>query len=141
MSGKTLKFDDVEINKNKFHGSKQSIVDSINQWTLIEQHYLTDLNTVTTYSNIYADDDVIRPFCIMFPQMSGFIRYLDDVGKNMSFMIKNDRVLIQQYNEIWNTIKRLIGKKFYSETVDDEKYIKTKVKIFNGVVNTTFWGD
>ena len=141
MSGKTLKFDDVEINKNKFHGSKQSIVDSINQWTLIEQHYLTDLNTVTTYSNIYADDDVIRPFCIMFPQMSGFIRYLDDIGKNMSFMIKNDRVLIQQYNEIWNTIKRLIGKKFYSETVDDEKYIKTKVKIFNGVVNTTFWGD
>ena len=77
----------------------------------------------------------------MFPQMSGFIRYLDDIGKNMSFMIKNDRVLIQQYNEIWNTIKRLIGKKFYSETVDDEKYIKTKVKIFNGVVNTTFWGD
>ena len=77
----------------------------------------------------------------MFPQMSGFIRYLDDIGKIMSFMIKNDRVLIQQYNEIWNTIKRLIGKKFYSETVDDEKYIKTKVKIFNGVVNTTFWGD
>ena len=108
MSGKTLKFDDVEINKNKFDGSKQSIVDSINQWTLIEQHYLTDLNTVTTYSNIYADDDVIRPFCIMFPQMSGFIRYFDDVGKNMSFMIKNDRVLIQ-YNEIWNTIKRLMG--------------------------------
>ena len=140
MSGQTLKFDDVEINKNKFDGSKQSIVDSINQWTLIEQHYLTDLNTVTTYSNIYADDDVIRPFCIMFPQMSGFIRYFDDVGKNMSFMIKNDRVLIQ-YNEIWNTIKRLMGKKFYSETVDDEKYIKTKVKIFNGVVNTTFWGD
>ena len=34
-----------------------------------------------------------------------------------------------------------MGKKFYSETVDDEKYIKTKVKIFNGVVNTTFWGD
>ena len=95
---------------------------------------------MTSYSNIYADDDVIRPFRIMFPQMSRLIRYFDDGGKNMSFMIKNDRVLIQ-YNEIWNTIKRLMGKKFYSETVDDEKYIKTKVKIFNGVVNTTFWGD
>ena len=36
MSGQTLKFDDVEINKNKSHGSNQSIVDSINKWTLIE---------------------------------------------------------------------------------------------------------
>ena len=32
-------------------------------------------------------DDVIKPLCIMFPQMSEFIKYFHDGGKNMSFMI------------------------------------------------------
>ena len=31
--------------------------------------------------------------------------------------------------------------KFHSNPVYDEKYINAKVKEFNGVVNTNFWGD
>ena len=31
--------------------------------------------------------------------------------------------------------------KFHSNPVYDEKYIKTKVKTFNGVVNKNFWND
>ena len=38
-------------------------------------------------------------------------------------------------------IKELLGVKFYSEPVYDDKYIKTKVKIFSSVINTLFSGD
>ena len=43
----------------------------------------------------YAGNDVITSLCIMLPQMSGFIKYFDNGGKNMSFTIKYNRVLIK----------------------------------------------
>ena len=33
--------------------------------------------------------------------MSGYIRYFENGGKNMSFLMKGDDVL-DKYNEIWN---------------------------------------
>ena len=54
----------------------------------------------------------------------------------MSFMIKDDSVLTK-YNEIWNKVKKALNK-ISSMPVYDEKYIKVKVKEFNGVVNTGF---
>ena len=47
-------------------------------------------------------------------------------GNNMSFKIEDDSVLVK-YNDIWNIMMK--------------KYIKAKVKTFNGVVNTIFWND
>ena len=43
----------------------------------------------------YVGNDVITSLCIMLPQMSGFIKYFDNGGKNMSFTIKYNRVLIK----------------------------------------------
>ena len=72
--------------------------------------------------------------------MSDFIKYFDNEGKNMSFMIEDDSILVK-YNEIWNKIKEIKGIKFHSNPVYDNKYIKAKVKEFNNVVNTNFWGN
>ena len=58
----------------------------------------------------------------------------------MSFVIKDDDVL-EKYNEIWNKIKKTLNIKFHSMPVYDDKYIKAKVKEFNGVVKTNFLGD
>ena len=44
-------------------------------------------------------------------------------------------------NQIWNKIKELLGVKFYSEPIYDDKYIKTKVKAFSNVINTLFSGN
>ena len=55
-------------------------------------------------------------------------------------MIEDDSVLVK-YNEIWNKIKKTLNMKFHNMPVYDEKYMKTKVKEFNGVGNTNFWGD
>ena len=58
----------------------------------------------------------------------------------MYFLIKDDYVL-NKYNEIWEKIKETLNIKFHSVPVYDEKYIKAKVREFNGVIKTNFLGD
>ena len=77
--------------------------------------------------------------CIILPQMTGYIKYFENGGKNMSFVIKDDDVL-DKYNEIWDKIKETLSIKFHSMPVYDEKYIKAKVREFN-VIKTNFLGD
>ena len=58
----------------------------------------------------------------------------------MSFVIRDDSVL-DKYNKIWDKIKETLNIKFHSMSVYDEKYIKVKVREFNGVIKTNFSGD
>ena len=88
----------------------------------------------------YKEDDIIRLLCIILPEMSRDIKYFDNDGKNISFKIGDDSILVK-YNEIWNKIKEIKVIKFHNNPVYDKKYIKCKVKEFNSVVNTNFWGD
>ena len=85
----------------------------------------------------YKEDDIIKPLCIILPQMSGYIKYFENCGKNMSFVIKDDSVL-DNYTEIWNNIKKILSIKFHSMPAYDEKYIKAKVKALNSGVKRTF---
>ena len=72
--------------------------------------------------------------------MSGCIKSFDNGGKNMSFNIEDENVYLK-YTEIWNKIKDMLNVKFYSQPIYDDKYIKTKVKTFNNMINTLFSGD
>ena len=40
----------------------------------------------------YLEGEIIKPLCIILPQMSGYIKYFENGGKNMSFFIKDDEV-------------------------------------------------
>ena len=53
----------------------------------------------------YLDDvgGVVTPLCIILPQMSGWIKYFKNRGKNMTFKIEDNEVYLK-YNEIWNKI-------------------------------------
>ena len=51
--------------------------------------------------------------------MSGYIKYFDNEGKNMSRMIENDSVLVK-YNDIWNKITNMLSIKIHSMSVYDE---------------------
>ena len=55
----------------------------------------------------------------------------------MSFIIKNDDAFYK-YNGIWNKIRKIVNIKFHSVPVYDEKYIKAKVREFNGGIKTNF---
>ena len=58
----------------------------------------------------------------------------------MSFVINNGG-LLEKYNEIWNKIKNTLNIKFHSMPVYDEKYLKAKVRKFNGVIKINFLVD
>ena len=72
--------------------------------------------------------------------MSGYIKYFENGSKNMSFFIKDDKVW-DKYDKIWNVIKNKLGIKFHSEPVYEYKYLKAKVREFDGVIKTNFLGN
>ena len=55
----------------------------------------------------------------------------------MSLMNEDDSVLFK-YSDVWNKIKEIKGIKFHSNPAYDEKYIKAKVREYNGVIKTKF---
>ena len=43
---------------------------------------------------------------------------------------------LKTYNEIWEKVKNNIKKKIDSEPLYNEKYLKAKIKSYNGKINT-----
>ena len=64
----------------------------------------------------FHDDDVVRPLCIILPQMIGYIKYFDHVGKNILFKIEDESVYLK-YTEICNKIKGLLNATFHSQAI------------------------
>ena len=58
----------------------------------------------------------------------------------MSFLIKDDE-LAEKYEQIWNVIKTKLKIKFHSEPVYEYKYLKTKVKKYDGMIKKNFLGN
>ena len=88
----------------------------------------------------YNHDHVIRPLCIKLPQMIAYVKNFDS-NKKMSLKV-SDNKLLRKYNKIWGKISNLMNIEFDSEPVygDNDKYIKTKMKMYEDRVNTNFQG-
>ena len=142
MSKQTLKFGDIVVNKIELYASKQAAaLNSVNTNKIVTSYKINQNESDFKYFIGYLqDNDIVKPLCIMLPQLSGCIKYFDNGGKNMSFKIEDESVYIK-YTEIWNKSKGLLNAKFYSQPIYDDKYIKTKVKTFNNMINTLFSGD
>ena len=56
-----------------------------------------------------------------------------------SFFIKDE--VWKKYDKIWDAIKNKLGIKFHSEPVYEYKYLKAKVREFNGLIKTNFLGN
>ena len=72
--------------------------------------------------------------------MNSYIKYCENGAKNMSFLIKNSEVW-EKYEDIWNVIKNKLNIKFYSQPIYENKYLKTKVREFDGSFKTHFLGN
>ena len=70
--------------------------------------------------------------------MTGSARKFDN-NATMSFKIK-DKQLLKNYTKIWKKTEKLMKINFESKSVygDDDKYIKTKTKIYPGSIITNF---
>ena len=69
--------------------------------------------------------------------MTGYIKYFDDGGKNMSFISDNQNIY-NKYAAIWNKVGKLLKLKFSVNPIRDDKYVGCKLKIFGGNVCSTF---
>ena len=145
-SGKTLKFNNIRINKKEFRISKQSIdLKWVNADQIVVSDKFKHSDKGFKYFVGYQKDEIVKPYltfklCIILPQMSGFIKYFENGGKNISFLIKDHEVW-EKYEEIWDKIKNKLNIKFHSKPVHGQKYIKTKVREFDSGVKTNFSGD
>ena len=77
MSEKTLKFDNIRVNKNEFHKSKQPIdLMSVNvdQIVLSDKFKHSDEGFKCLIG--YQEGEIVKPLCIIIPQMSGSIHQL-----------------------------------------------------------------
>ena len=120
---KLFKIEDIDINnilvsKKELHGTKKSL----------------------KYFIGYNDDDAIRPLCIRLPQMIDYVIYFDS-NKTISFKV-SDSKLLQKYNKIWEIVSNFLNTKFDSVHIygDNNKYIKTKIKLYGDKINTNFQG-
>ena len=142
MTGKSINFEDKKINKGNFYKNKElfNIHDLDVNKVLVSEIESHGTKNSLKYFIGYNDDDAIRPLCIKFPQMIGYVKNFDS-NKTMSFKV-SDNELLKKYTKIWEKISNLLNIKFDSETVygDNDKYIKTKIKMYEDTVNTNFQG-
>ena len=137
---RTLKFGNIKVNKTFLKSKKSINLDLVNVDQIVRPVKLKYNDDGFKYFIGYKEDDFLKPLCIILPQMIGYIHYFENGGKNVSFMIRDDSILIK-YNEIWSKIKKTLNMKFDSMSVYDEKYIKAKVRGFDGVTKANFLGD
>ena len=93
MSEKTLKFNNIKLNKNIFEKSKEPIdLFSVNVDQIVVSDKFKHNNKVFEHFIGYQEGEIVKPLCIILPQMSGYIKYFENGSKNMSFLIKDDEV-------------------------------------------------
>ena len=140
MSEKTLKFNNIRLNKKEFHKSKEPIdLLSVDLDQIVVSYKFKHNDEGFKHFIGYLEGGIVKPLCIILPQMSGYIKYFENGSKNTYFLIKDDEVW-DKYNKIWDVIKDKLGIKFHSESVYEYKYLKAKVRRFDDVMKTNFLG-
>ena len=140
MSEQNINFHERKIRKSTFYKNKNiySIDDIGVNDILVSKKESYGTKRSFKYLIGYNDNDIIRPLCVKLPQMTGYARKFDE-NATMSFIVKNKQ-LFKKYTKIWETIKKLRKINFESKLVygDDDKCIKTKIKIHTDNIITNF---
>ena len=125
------------IKRNSIYLNKLFFLNSVDLSKIVLSNKWKISDAKCKYFCGYLNNDVIQPLCVILPQMSGYIKYFDDRGKNMSF-VTDDKGVYKKYNEIWEVIRKLLKLKFFVSPVREYKYIIAKLKIFKNTNMTTF---
>ena len=83
----------IRVNKKELQKSKQPInLDLVNIDQIVISDKFKHSDDGFKYFIGYKEGEIVKPLCIILPQMSGYIKYFENGGK-MPFIIKNDCVL------------------------------------------------
>ena len=86
MSEKTLKLNNIRVNKKKFDKSKEPIdLMSVNVDQIVVSDKFKHNNEGFKYFIGYQEDGIVKPLWIVLPQMSAYIKCFENGSKNMSF--------------------------------------------------------
>ena len=86
MSEKTLKFNNIRLNKKEFHKSKKPIdLMSVNVDQIVLSDKFKHSEEGYKYFIGYQEGEIFKPLCVILPEMNGCIKYFENGGKNMSF--------------------------------------------------------
>ena len=89
MIEKTLKFDNVRVNKKEFQKCKQPtdlMPKNVDQIVVSDKFKHSDEGF--KYFIGYQEGEIVKPLCIILPQMSGYIKYFENGGKTCLFLLK-----------------------------------------------------
>ena len=79
MSKKTLEFDIIIANKRELHNSKQPIdLMSVNVDQILVSDKFKDSDYSFKYFIDYKEGEIVKPLCIILPQMTGYIKYFEN---------------------------------------------------------------
>ena len=88
-----LKFNNIKFNRKEFHKSKQPInLMSVNVDQIVVSDKFKHSDKGYKYFIGYQEGEIVKPLCIILPQMSGYIKYFENGGKKMPFFIKDDKL-------------------------------------------------
>ena len=97
---KTLKFNNIKVNKKEFHKSKQTIeLDLVDAGKIVVSDRFKHSEEGLKYFIGYRENEIVKPLCMILPQMNGYIKYFENGGKNISFLIKKGEVW-KKYEDI-----------------------------------------
>ena len=122
MTEKTLKFNNIRVNEKKFHMSKEPIyLMSVNIDQIVVSDKFKHSDKGFKYFIGYREGGIVKPLCIILAQMNAYIKYFENGGKNISFLIKDNEVW-EKYEQIWDVMKNKLSIKFHSKPIYDKKY-------------------
>ena len=83
MSKQTLVFNDIEVNKKDFYDSKKATpLNTVHTKNIVISYKIKHNDGSYKYFIVYLHNDgVIRPLCVILPQMSGYIKYFENGEK------------------------------------------------------------
>ena len=83
---KKLKFNNIRLNKKEFHKPKEPIdLMSVNVDQIVVSDKFKHNKESFKYFIGYQEGKIVKPLCIILPQMSGYINYFKNSGKNIFF--------------------------------------------------------
>ena len=84
MSEKTLKFKNIRVNRKEYYKSEEPIdLMSVKVDQIVISDKFKRNNEGFKYFIAYQEVGIVKPLCIILPQMTGYIKYLENGGKNV----------------------------------------------------------
>ena len=84
---KALKFNNIKLNKKEFHKSEEPIdLISVNVDQIVVSDKFKHNNEGFKYFIGYKEGEIVKPLCIILPQMSTYIKYFENESKNIFWL-------------------------------------------------------